>query len=95
MNIKQSISLTVQSNTCSVSTRAVVLVAFEVLIAVVVNSIIFWDITPCSPLDVNRRFGGTYRLKLQVGRISRGSKLYKYETQRKNKEEEKGREKES
>jgi hypothetical protein len=24
----------------------------------------FWDITPCSPLRVNRRFGGTYRLHL-------------------------------
>jgi hypothetical protein len=22
--------------------------------------IIFWDITPCSPFSVNRRFGGTY-----------------------------------
>jgi hypothetical protein len=21
----------------------------------------FWDITPCSPLKVNQRFGGTYR----------------------------------
>jgi hypothetical protein len=26
------------------------------------KSIIFWDITQCSPLSVNRRFGGTYRL---------------------------------
>jgi hypothetical protein len=25
-------------------------------------SSIFWDITPCSPLRVNRRFGGIYRL---------------------------------
>jgi hypothetical protein len=25
---------------------------------------IFWDITPCSPLKVNRRFEGTYRLHL-------------------------------
>jgi hypothetical protein len=31
---------------------------------------IFWDITPCSPLNVNRRFGGTYRLQLQGQRIS-------------------------
>jgi hypothetical protein len=31
---------------------------FEVLTAVV----IFWDITPCSMVKVNRRFGGTYRL---------------------------------
>jgi hypothetical protein len=26
---------------------------------------VFWDITPCSPLKVNRRFGGTYHLHLQ------------------------------
>jgi hypothetical protein len=37
-------------------------VRFEVLTAVVVKSSIFWDITPCSPLSVNRRFGGTCRL---------------------------------
>jgi hypothetical protein len=42
----------------------------EVLTAVVMKSIIFWDITPCSPLSVNRRFGGTYRLHLQ-GRKSK------------------------
>jgi hypothetical protein len=29
----------------------------------------FWDITPCSPLKVNRRFGGTHRLHLQYRRI--------------------------
>jgi hypothetical protein len=34
------------------------------------KSTIFWDITLCSPLNVNRRFGGTYRLHLQGRRIS-------------------------
>jgi hypothetical protein len=29
------------------------------------TSSIFWDITPCSPLKVNRRFGGTCRFHLQ------------------------------
>jgi hypothetical protein len=29
------------------------------------KSIIFWDATPCSLLNCNRRFGGTYRLHLQ------------------------------
>jgi hypothetical protein len=42
---------------------------FEVLIAVVMKSTFFWDITPFSPLKVNRRFGETYGLHLQ-GRIS-------------------------
>jgi hypothetical protein len=37
----------------------------------VTKSTIFWDITPCSPLSVNRRFGGTYRLHIQGRRISR------------------------
>jgi hypothetical protein len=40
-------------------------VGFDVLTAVVMKSTIFRDITPCSPLSVNRRFGGTYRLHLQ------------------------------
>jgi hypothetical protein len=35
------------------------------------KSIIFWDITPCSPLKVGRRFGGTYRLHLRGRRVSR------------------------
>jgi hypothetical protein len=33
------------------------------------KSTIFWDITPCSPLKVNRRFGGTCRLHLQGRRM--------------------------
>jgi hypothetical protein len=35
-------------------------VRFEVLTAVIMKGSIFWDITPCSPLKVNRCFGGTY-----------------------------------
>jgi hypothetical protein len=34
------------------------------------KSYIFWDITPCSPLRVNRHYGGTCRLHLQDRRIS-------------------------
>jgi hypothetical protein len=30
-----------------------------------IKSIIFWDVTQCSLLSYNRRFGGTYRLHLQ------------------------------
>jgi hypothetical protein len=37
-------------------------VGFEVPTAVVMKSSIFWDITLCGPLKVNRRFGGTYSL---------------------------------
>jgi hypothetical protein len=39
-------------------------VGFEVFTVVVMNSIIFWDVTPFSLLRCNRRFGGTYRLHL-------------------------------
>jgi hypothetical protein len=35
------------------------------------ESAIFWDITPCRSLSVNRRFGGTYRFHLQGTKISR------------------------
>jgi hypothetical protein len=38
------------------------------------NITVFWDVTPCSPLSVNRRFGGTYRLHLQ----DRKNKLSKH-----------------
>jgi hypothetical protein len=34
------------------------------------SSAIFWDVTPCSPLSINRRFGGTCRLYLQGQKIS-------------------------
>jgi hypothetical protein len=34
-----------------------------------VKSTIFWDITPCSPLRVNRHFGGIYRLHFQGRKI--------------------------
>jgi hypothetical protein len=34
---------------CQSLVRRLVLVAFEVLTAVVIKSPLFWDITPCSP----------------------------------------------
>jgi hypothetical protein len=37
---------------------------FEVLTAVVMKNTIFWDITPCTPLIVNRCLGGKCRLHL-------------------------------
>jgi hypothetical protein len=49
------------------------IIGFEVFTAVVMKSIIFWDMTPCSPPKVNRRYGGTRRLHLQ-GRRNRFSK---------------------
>jgi hypothetical protein len=48
-------------------------VGFEVFTAVVVKSFIFWDMTPCSPLIFNRRFGRTYHLHLQGRRISQAA----------------------
>jgi hypothetical protein len=37
-------------------------VGFGVLTALIMNAYIFCDLTPCSPLKVNRSFGGTFRL---------------------------------
>jgi hypothetical protein len=34
--------------------------------------ILFWNITPCSPLKVSRRFGGTCRLHRQGKKTSKG-----------------------
>jgi hypothetical protein len=45
-------------------------IGFEALTAVAMKSTIFWDITPCSSLSVNWRFGWTYRLHLQGQKIS-------------------------
>jgi hypothetical protein len=42
-------------------------IGFEVLTPVVMKSTIFWDMTPCSPLRVNRRFGGTCLICLPPG----------------------------
>jgi hypothetical protein len=42
-------------------------VGVEVLTAVVMKGTVFWDITPFSPLKVNRQFGGTCGLHLQGG----------------------------
>jgi hypothetical protein len=47
-----------------------IFVGFEVLRAVVIECLIFWDTTSCRTLKVSRRFGGTRRLHLQVLRIS-------------------------
>jgi hypothetical protein len=60
-------------------------VGFEVLTAVVMESIIFWDITPYSPLSVNRRFGRTYSLHtdytaLYPRRWCSSISLYNYKT---------------
>jgi hypothetical protein len=50
-------------------------VGFEVLIALVMKSTIFWDITLCSPLNLNQRFEGIYCLHLHGRRISRARNL--------------------
>jgi hypothetical protein len=44
-------------------------VSKHVIIIIIISSI-FWVTTPCGPLKVNRRFGGTFRLYLQDRRIS-------------------------
>jgi hypothetical protein len=43
---------------------------FEDLTEVVIKSVVFWDITLCSPLKVNGRFGGICRLNMQGRKIT-------------------------
>jgi hypothetical protein len=43
---------------------------YGLLHTVVMKSTIFWNITLCSTLKFNRRFGRTYRLHFQGPRIS-------------------------
>jgi hypothetical protein len=62
MFLKYSLSIHDDGIHINVVTIRTLYVGFEVLTAVVMKSTIFWDITPCCPLKVNRRFGGTYRL---------------------------------
>jgi hypothetical protein len=45
-------------------------VGFKVITGVIMKSYIFWDITPCCPLKVNRCFGVTSHFHLQGRRIS-------------------------
>jgi hypothetical protein len=43
------------------------IVRFEVLTAVVMKSPIFWDITPCSPLKVNRQLATCFHAGILLG----------------------------
>jgi hypothetical protein len=48
----------------------------EFLTPVTIKSSVFWDITPCSPVKVSRRFGRTYCPHLQNRRASKASSQY-------------------
>jgi hypothetical protein len=65
-----TIYFTIMLTSFKLQLRSVNSVRFEILTAVVIKSSIFWDISSCSLLKVNRRFGGTCRLHLQGRRIS-------------------------
>jgi hypothetical protein len=49
---------------------------FEVLTAAVMKTSVFWDITPCSPLKVDRPFGGVYRLYIHGRTISQETRQH-------------------
>jgi hypothetical protein len=65
-----------KQGSCSTSTiccrelkEPVLLVGFEVLTAVAMESSVFWNIRPCTPLKIDRHFGGTNRLHLNGRRM--------------------------
>jgi hypothetical protein len=55
---------------CHRSVVQSICVGFQFLTAVLMKNPIFWDITPCSPLKISRRFGETCRFHLQDRRLS-------------------------
>jgi hypothetical protein len=68
------------NNHCPMMLNSITLVSFLIFCSFQpchtythIKSTIFWDITPYSPLSVNRHFGGTYCLHLQ-GRKNKLSK---------------------
>jgi hypothetical protein len=58
-----------------------IVAGFEVLTTVVMENIIFWDITPCSPLKVSRHFGGKYHLHLRGPKVNQ--ETYQHEARSK------------
>jgi hypothetical protein len=58
---------------CTTSVWLIGLVTWVFAIVSRMKSSVFWDITPCSPLKVNRRFGWTHRLHLHGRRIGRAT----------------------
>jgi hypothetical protein len=53
--------------------KKIILIGSGVLAALIMKCYIFWNITPCIPLNINRRFRGTYRFYLQGRKISQAS----------------------
>jgi hypothetical protein len=51
-------------------------VGFQVLTAVDMKSLIFWDIMLCSSMKVNRHFRGTYCHYLQCQSVNQARNLY-------------------
>jgi hypothetical protein len=47
------------------SKKLIKIVRFQVLMAVSMKFRVFWDVAPCSQVDVDRRFRGAYCLHLQ------------------------------
>jgi hypothetical protein len=46
-----------------VEMKIYIFVRFQVLKASSMKMVVFWDVTPCSLVDVNRRFRGAYCLQ--------------------------------
>jgi hypothetical protein len=61
--------LVLSSSGDQLSYRLFCIVKFEILAAVITKSTVFWNVMPCSLVDVYRRFEGTYCLQIQ-GRTS-------------------------
>jgi hypothetical protein len=66
------ISLMLLGIFCSASDEEIEMQVFFIIIyaTFLTRRPVFWDITPCSPLKISRRFGVTCRFRLQARRIN-------------------------
>jgi hypothetical protein len=77
---RTSVAMETRSRTLKIivyKTLILLLAGFEVLAAVVMKISVFWDMTPCCPLKVNRCYGWIYRRRVQSWGVSQTRNQYK------------------
>jgi hypothetical protein len=60
----------------SLQTILIIIIILIIITIIIIQSLLSRNITPCSPLKVNRRFGGTSSLYLQGKNISQTRKQH-------------------
>jgi hypothetical protein len=55
-------------------------IQFEVLSGAIMKSTTFWELMPCSPLNVDTHFGGIYHLRVRGWRVSQARNQHELRT---------------